>query len=332
MTEMAKQGSLAGYALLVQNASLCIESGNDIELYNSLHFAKVNPNAVYDNKTLLRKAVEMENVKCMKCLLDANADVTGIPKLQNVNGGGAFNLFTCYSDVIHTACDSFDVDVLKTLLEYKANPNDLDQVKNPTIMNCLFSGTNSNESTVEKIKSLLEHKADPNFPISNATPFSMVCSFGFHNLEFIDFFLRNGADPNAMYGGKSVLQMAVDFKNVDLIRVFLSHNVHVEREMMVKCEDEKIKELLRQGLMMKNLALNTMDMNFVHLNKALPSLQSVCIEALSKVSTYDHLLGHDHRFVSSGGFYMDHLDDDGQQASCGGTMPCKRKLDMLSMQ
>lgn len=315
----------SSYAVLVQNAYQCIESGNDIELYNFLHFSGVNPNAIYDHKTLLRKAVEVENVKCMKCLLDAKANVNGIPQHSSISGG-VFNLFTTYSDVIHTACDCFDSNVLKTLLEYKANPNDLDQVKNSTIMNCLFSGSNSNENTIQKIQSLLEHKADPNFPISNATPFSMICSFGFHNLEFIDFFLRNGADPNAMYGGRSVLQMAMDFKNMDLIKVLLSHNVHVKKEMMEQCEHVKMKELFRQGLMMKNVGLNMLDMNFVHLNKSLPSLQSICIEALSKVNTYDEFLGKEHQFLSvddSGGvFFMPFM-----LGAVAKKLPCKRKLE-----
>ena len=94
--------------------------------------------------------------------------------------------------------------------------------------------------------------------------------------------------------------------------------------------------------MMKNLGLNTIDMNFVHFNKALPSLQSVCIEALSKMDVYDDLLGHNHRFLSAdddshGVFFMPFLPAgkdcctaSSSSSSVGSFVsmkspPCKRK-------
>lgn len=119
------------------------------------------------------------------------------------------------TSVLHTAVKKNDLESLKLLLEFGANPNVLD------LGYCTPLHWAATKGNVMAVKLLLESNVDPNFQ-------DLAKSTALHeavrkkNIEIIKLLIINGANPNLVdLGGETAFDLVGD--DQDLLDVILTH-------------------------------------------------------------------------------------------------------------
>ena len=161
--------------------------------------ADINVTYPSSNKTILMKAININNLELIKFLLDK-----GIKTINNKNNDGKTALMM-----------TSNPEIIKLLLEYKADPNIRDNNGNTALIL---------SKVAEIIKLLLEYKADPNIPNDKGETALMLS----RNPETIKLLLDHKADPNIKDNGKRTpLMVAALIKNFEIVKLLVEAGADV---------------------------------------------------------------------------------------------------------
>ncbi len=121
---------------------------------------------------------------------------------------------------LYSTAKTGDYDVVKELLEKKADPN----INNEQKVTPLFIAIQ--EGQLDIVKELLRHKAEPNtINIENVTPLHSAVQL--NELDILKELLSNNANPNqVMDSGITLLHIAVYKGQLEIIKELLSNNAN----------------------------------------------------------------------------------------------------------
>ncbi|MDF3047827.1 MAG: serine/threonine-protein phosphatase 6 regulatory ankyrin repeat subunit B-like [Candidatus Midichloriaceae bacterium] len=190
-----------------------------------------------ETKALLFNAIKESNYEQVRNLLEGGVDV------NLTFGGKQLQLVT----PLHYVCRFLDIQMIKLLLEYKANPNLKDCNGKVSLHYAIINGD------IEAIELLLNNGADPNLPCNSKTiihskgteflrpeglkrtPLHYAIISG--DIKTVELLLNNGADLNLPDNNKiSPLHFAVKGNNKDIVALLLIKGASPN----VRCNDKII--------------------------------------------------------------------------------------------
>lgn len=162
--------------------------------------------SIYAQQTTLFDAVQNNNIKEVKMLLDKGAD-------PNAYDDDSDNV------LIHAAFYA-SLDCMKLLLKRKANPNLKNKYGQTPLMYCTHDAG--------KMKLLLKYGADINAKSNSGNTPLLIACIGNGQYKNIKWLINRGADPLAKnYGKETALMHAAQFGDTMTIHLLLSKGVNV---------------------------------------------------------------------------------------------------------
>ncbi len=163
------------------------------------------PEDFKDNKDSKRTKDILELVKAGDCaavqsLLDAGADVNSIPP-------------NYYRSLLHKACHGLDVEMVKLLLQYKADPNASidDYTPAARAIHKYVDKEKDFDKLEEVLKLLRDNGANFNVQSSNNEAIPLLCAARRCDFNLINLLLKLGIDPNI----KSIKAQAINSDELD---------------------------------------------------------------------------------------------------------------------
>ncbi len=156
----------------------------------------VPENAAANNLALQLVLIGQQIDEIVKCVKAGDHD-----NVERFLKNGAEVNIQCYpgESYLHIACSKLDVEMVKILLEYKANPNQNDN-RNFTPgarAICRYIGNGEGFIKLKEILILLRnHGADFNVKSSSSDAIPLLCAAKHHDFSLIELLLKLGVDPN----------------------------------------------------------------------------------------------------------------------------------------
>src|SRR6478609_4822423 len=162
--------------------------------------------SIYAQQITLFDAVQNNNIKEVKILLDKGADP---------------NAYDDDSDnVLINAAFYASLDCMKLLLKRKASPNLKNKYGQTPLMYCTHDAG--------KMKLLLQYGADINAKSNSGNTPLLIACIGARHYKNIKWLINEGADPLVKnYGGETALMHAAQFGDTVTIHLLLSKGVNV---------------------------------------------------------------------------------------------------------
>ncbi|OQU94322.1 Ankyrin repeat-containing protein [Cladophialophora immunda] len=254
-------GGPTAEALAEQVFALAMEA-EDAPTIKRILDSGLNPNelrcfGIVGQVTPLERACEMRSLELIRVLLDAGADVnSSSPDAVSPLGGLIIAIgegWDCYlddirywdsEDIEHPDVDDIehpdgdDIELVQALLRAGANVNPPDESPLRVVASSCYP---------KLVDVLLSAGADPNFSAgsSGTTPLvAAVQSSGpiSYIISTVRHLLQAGAYVNATTSAKhsaskSVLEAALDFSSIDLIRILLEKGAHITEFAMVQAAE-----------------------------------------------------------------------------------------------
>jgi len=150
---------------------------------------------LYNLLLLDERLRDKENIKIVKLLLEYKVD----PNFKTIKDDTPLHKacknieivkLLSYNIPLHIACKEYNIEAVKSLLEYKADPNIQDNDGNTALhIVCEYN-------YIELIEILLKYKADPNIQNNDGyTPLHIASKRG--NIKLVELLLERKADINA---------------------------------------------------------------------------------------------------------------------------------------
>jgi len=270
-------------------------NGNSLLLPNYLdkiRWTKPDPN-------IFETVLKVENASVITVLLQAKSDPNQLLPKSKIYP-------------IYFAIQYMNSDILQSLLEYKANPNQRNESGCHILMDMLYPfPTDTNENSIKKFKIMLDAGANINMPseISNVYNGPSIFSMGMGMLheddEILHLMVTKFPNVNVLYSDNtSILEEVINTGNILKTKILLSLGAQVSVDLFKKTqvlsvisesstpqyyEDinyinhfEKILQFLRMAIMMDKMHVSRD--NFC---STLPCLQFICITQLSTSTEYD---------------------------------------------
>jgi hypothetical protein len=226
----------------------------NVEIMQLLLQHKADPNAKFNDYTMVTKACTVMNSEVLQTLLDFKADPN--------------------------KCD--DADEPPLLHAVMSNGSDISTPDG--VVDC----------RLPKVLGLLRAGADPNRRVESATVFTMAMELASSSTSIIDAFLKHGADPSANYGGRPILAKMLETGIASEIRVGLSTDAEITEDAFAalrKCQDParvvESKKLIRMAVLSDNLGVRRFHIRM----DVPPTLQATCIKVLAQSDHMDAELG-----------------------------------------
>jgi ankyrin repeat protein len=236
---------------------------------NALEEALINgadPN-IYGpyHETPLMRAVKTDNIDAVTILLRYRANFNA----RDSNGRTALLL----------SCDNFEI--MQILLSSGSNVDDADCVGMTALAYCVMN------HCIKQVSLLLHYKANPNQKIHRKSLFGSVIQT--MNFDVIKIFMEHKADPNCNVGDCSALRFAIMADHIDLIKLLIASGVELGSEEKDLAAEPKYRPLLRQ--IKYGQLYGVAHDHVIERTTTKLSLQAMCIQKLSEISSHDEELG-----------------------------------------
>jgi len=164
----------------------------------------------------LHRTIMNEHLECFKYLIkEGQHDINEKKKLENTP--------------IYNAIKSKNVEYLEILLKNGAMINETDSINCPLFILLFIEKVQNKKDIRKSVNLLLQAKAEFNNIISKTkyTPLFYVCKHQYTNLELFKFYIKNGANVNAIGPKSETILECIQQKKPEFMELILSAGANV---------------------------------------------------------------------------------------------------------